>query len=60
MLFTKRSQIGAQIEPTKGFDPVQKTQPSAGFFVSVLESSPKAQACSGRDQRKRLAITSCE
>jgi len=42
MFFTKRSQNGAQIELTKGFDPVQKAQPSAGLFVSVLENSPKS------------------
>ncbi|RAI70636.1 hypothetical protein DOZ80_09055 [Pseudomonas fluorescens] len=33
MLFTKRSQNGAQIERTKGFDPKQKARHRAGFLL---------------------------
>jgi hypothetical protein len=33
MLFTKRSQNGAQIKRTKGFDPTQKARHCAGFLL---------------------------
>jgi hypothetical protein len=33
MLFTKRSQNGAQIKQTKGFDPTQKARHCAGFLL---------------------------
>jgi hypothetical protein len=39
MLFTKRSQNGAQIERTKGFDPVQKARATERAFCCLLRFS---------------------
>jgi hypothetical protein len=36
MLFTKRSQDGAQIGSTKGFDPKQKARHCAGLLLPAL------------------------
>ncbi|WP_223515259.1 hypothetical protein [Pseudomonas sp. GL-R-26] len=38
MFFTKRSQDGAQIESTKGFDPKQKARHCAGLLLPALSA----------------------
>ena len=57
MLFTKCSQNGAQIERTKGFDPIQRARHARAFCCQSFLAAKLENVGGGKSQRKTFLWT---